>query len=663
MSWIQKLYDTYENCQSHVGEAEDENLQPLMPIYHMTQQAQIEVVIDTYGCWRTAKVIDNKSERTTLIPCTESSAARTSKPVPHPLFDNLTYLAGDYIKYRDLKEERYQEYIAQLEAWCNSPYAHPKVCAVLKYLKKGCLMKDLIDKGVLYWDEEGNLPERWNGDKNNTPLIFKAVTGDQASAFVRFQVVPADGSEDLQSRIWKDPSVWKSYIDYQNSLPREEDFCYVLGKKIPISKLSPKYIRRPGDGAKLISANDSYGFTYRGRFDTSSQAYCIGRETTEKAHNALKWLIPRQAYINGDQVILAWRTDGRKTLDPCKNSVDTMDFFESDEPIVTTGENFAQKFRHALAGYGGKLKGGEQACVIGLDSATSGRLSIFYYRELPEKDLVERIAFWHGTCQWRFREVPTKNKFEKGAKAVPFIGAPSPETIAGAAYGKQINDKLKKSTVQRLLPCIVDKAALPQDIMRCVVQRASNPMGLDEQDHGRTLAVACALVRKYHNDKENPRITKLQEYKERWKMALDTQETDRNYLFGRALAYAQMLENYALNLQSKKQSGGAEQTQEEKRSTNAERLQTAFSQHPARTWKTLHESLSPYLERLGQRGARYRDELNEVISKIPIKDFTNEPLNEIYLLGYACQMQKFREDREARQNKNMVTDQKGDEEE
>ena len=124
-------------------------------------------------------------------------------------------------------------------------------------------------------------------------------------------------------------------------------------------------------------------------------------------------------------------------------------------------------------------------------------------------------------------------------------------------------------------------------------------------------------------------------------MALDTGETDRNYLFGRALAYAQKLESYALSLM------------EEKRSTNAERMQAAFSQHPARVWRTLYQSLQPYLQKLGPRGSRYQSELNKVISAIGMKDFTNEPLNEIYLLGYASQMDAFNEEmREAISHKN-----------
>ena len=649
MGWMQKLYETYENCQSLVGAVEDDNKTPLMPIYHMTQQAQIEAVIDTEGCWHSARVLEDKKERTTLIPCTEKSAARTSDPIlPHPLFDNLSYLAGDYMNYRVLngkKEGRHAAYLAQLSQWCASPYAQPKVCAVLKYLKKGCLMKDLIDSGVLYLDGTGRLPEKWEGAKENTPPIFKATTNDQAGAFIRFQVVSADSSEDLHSRIWEDRSVWQSYIDYQNSLPAETDFCYVTGRDIPVSTLSPKYIRRPGDGAKLISANDKSGFTYRGRFETPGQAFCIGRETTEKAHNALKWLISRQAYRNGDQVILAWRTDGGKTLELCENSLDVLFDLGPDRPVFSTGEDFARKFRNALAGYGESLKGGEETCIIGLDSATPGRLSVFYYREMPEKDLVDRTALWHGTCRWYFQEFPKKVKnIEKSKKPFSFIGAPSPETIVEAAYGKQANDKLKKSTVQRLLPCIADKAALPQDIMLCAARRASNPAGLDDSDHGRTLAVACALIRKYYNDRENPGIIKLDGYKERWKMALDPQETDRNYLFGRALAYAQHLETYALNLQG------------EKRSTNAQRMQVAFSQHPAKTWKTLYQALSPYLIRLGKSGARYQDELNEVISKIAKKDFTNDPLNEVYLLGYACQMQEFRKEFEANREKGITAD-------
>ena len=633
MSWMQKLYDTYESCRSLVGVVEDESKPPLMPIYHMTQQAQIEAVIDTEGGFRSARVLENKNERTTLIPCTEKSAVRTSDPsLPHPLFDNLSYLAGDYTDYRALegkKADRHAAYLAQLSGWCTSSHAHPRVRAVLRYLQKGCLMKDLIQAGVLYKDDKGALPEKWTGEKAEMPSIFKAVAGDQAGAFVRFQVVQADGSEDLHGRIWKDPSVWQSYIDYRNSLPAEKDFCYVLGKEIPVSTLSPKYIRRPGDGAKLISANDSTGFTYRGRFETPAEAFRIGRETTEKAHNALKWLIPRQAYVNGDQVILTWRPDGGQPLNPCDSSLDLLYDLEPDEAAITTGEDFARRFRHALAGYGGKLTGGEDACIIGLDSATPGRLSVFYYREMKEKDLLDRVESWHETCQWYFWDFPKKRPYEKGAKPTPFIGTPSPEMIVKAAYGESVNEKLKKSAVQRLLPCIADKAALPPDFVRCAVRRASNPVALGDSERARTLAVACALVRKYHNDEENRGIKKPQDYKERWKMVLDTRETDRNYLYGRLLAMAEIIE---LSTYSPEEKNG-------KRQTNAERMMNPFSQRPFTTWPLLYEKILPYEEKMpiNLRGY-YKKSIADICGIFSKEDYENDrPLNGLFLLGYFCQ--------------------------
>ena len=45
MSWIQKLYDTYEQC----ADAPQFENDPLMPISHTKQQAHIEIVLDDNG--------------------------------------------------------------------------------------------------------------------------------------------------------------------------------------------------------------------------------------------------------------------------------------------------------------------------------------------------------------------------------------------------------------------------------------------------------------------------------------------------------------------------------------------------------------------------------------------------------------------------------------
>ena len=75
MSWIQKLYETYENSKGIVGKSFDEDEVALLPICHTTNKAQIEIVIDGFGNFQRAMVVP-KDQSKTIIPCTEQSAGR-----------------------------------------------------------------------------------------------------------------------------------------------------------------------------------------------------------------------------------------------------------------------------------------------------------------------------------------------------------------------------------------------------------------------------------------------------------------------------------------------------------------------------------------------------------------------------------------------------------
>ena len=118
-------------------------------------------------------------------------------------------------------------------------------------------------------------------------------------------------------------------------------------------------------------------------------------------------------------------------------------------------------------------------------------------------------------------------------------------------------------------------------------------------------------------------------------MALQPEVNDRSYLFGRAWAYAETIERYALNLQK------------ESRDTNAERLMVAFPKHPMSSWRVLMERLNPYKRKLGSRGKKYVDGMDEVIDRLQIDGYTNQPLSDLYLLGYASQKHQFYLDRQA----------------
>ncbi|MGH4118786.1 type I-C CRISPR-associated protein Cas8c/Csd1 [Clostridium sp.] len=621
MSWIQKLYDTYENCKSEVGVVgTDERKTPLLPIAHSTQNAQIEVVLNGEGDFLSARII-GKEETVTIIPVTEDSAARGNGIIPHPLCDKLQYVAGDYATYVEKKNAAgfYTEYIKKLEGWCNSHYCNRKVSGILSYLKKKSIISDLISQKLLLCDDSGLLSKG-----------VKMGTSDQSDAFIRFRV---EFEGENESAVWLDPEVYESYINYYLSLQQEVNLCYVKGKEIPCSEKHPAKIRHTGDKSKLISANDDAGFTYQGRLGGKSdknKVVSIGYETSQKAHNALRWLIDKQGYKNGDQVIVAWGTNNQELPEIFEDTYDSM--FEEEEILtISTEKEFAKRLNKAIAGYGSDIDTKAEIIIMGLDAATVGRLSITYYRELNGVDFLNRIENWNKTCIWKhsYKNVPdgVSEKGKPKFKHITFIGSPSPKDITISAYGSKVSDKLKKATVEKLLPCIIDGARLPYDLVNSALNRVSNPISMENWEWEKALTIVCALIKKYRYDK----------FKEEWSMSLDEKQNDRSYIFGRLLAVAQQIEEYALN------------TAGEKRDTNAERLMHQFKIHPYRTWGIITDKLKPYMARLGLKGTSLTELMTKINSMLPYEDFTSQrKLDDSYILGYYCQRQVFIDEKNKR---------------
>ena len=70
----------------------------LLPPFHTTVTAQIQVTLSADGEFLGASKVGSE-DKLTIIPVTEKSGSRTAGKAPHPLCDNLRYLAGDYEKY------------------------------------------------------------------------------------------------------------------------------------------------------------------------------------------------------------------------------------------------------------------------------------------------------------------------------------------------------------------------------------------------------------------------------------------------------------------------------------------------------------------------------------------------------------------------------------
>ncbi|PWW44985.1 MULTISPECIES: type I-C CRISPR-associated protein Cas8c/Csd1 [Paenibacillus] len=611
MNWLANLSKTYDDHADVVGQFEmkkNGKEYALIPISHTTQTAHIEVHLNAKGNIVNAYVVD-KNDGSTIIPCTEASASRTSAPVPYPLFDKLAYVAGDYTQFcGEVKGTPYQDYLIQLKAWCESPFSHPKVLSVLHYVSKGTLITDLVDRGILHADRQGKLLEKWiagAGDQEGEkPKIFNVIASDQSGAFVRFAV---DIPGEPESRLWRDASVQQSFIQFYEMSLQDKDICFVTGDYLPVADKHASRIRHSGDKSKLISANDSSGFTYRGRFRTSRDAAVVSYEASQKGHNALKWLIDRQGTTIDGKVFLVW---GSTSLDMPEPQEDTFSLWDEDDEEAfpsgdTTHKEFALQIRKAIGGYryDGEYNSKHEVTILTLDAATPGRMSIMYYRNLDQDMYLDRLQAWHESCYWIHRYRKNKND-----KHVSFIGAPATKDIAFAAYGPRASDKVVKGLMERMLPCIIDERPIPLDIVRSSIQRASNPVGMENWEWEKTLSITCALVNK----------------KEGYGVSLNTEATDRSYLFGRMLAIADVLERNALG-------------KEEKRATNAIRYMNAFAQRPGRTWSIIQSNLQPYQARMGTGARYYNSLLDEVGAKLQLEDFTDKPLTGLYLLGFYSQ--------------------------
>lgn len=639
MNWIEALYKTYNNCEAEVGAIKEGQDELLLPLSHTTQNANIEVILNQHAEFVSAKIIPKKQQKS-LVPCTEQSGGRAgSKPTSHPLCDKLQYLAGDFLEYGGVvtsgfsadPSEPHNEYLALLNQWLEAT-PHPKVKIVRDYILKNCLIHDLVTYNIIPVTQSAEGEKRflneWKNKEFDPPEIFSSLpaTSTPQDSFIRWRVeIPGDP----MSSLCDDPTVWESWSEYYKTTQGISGLCYVTGNQEPLAIQHPAKLRHAADKAKLISSNDGSGFTFRGRFtdNTGIEAASVSFDVTQKAHNALRWLIAKQGTRLGEQAIVAWSINNQEIPNPLESSLHLAANSTEEEDIdklleqeqhhrsalhnaANTGQSVAIALKQKILGYRKKLGDTSKILVISLDSATPGRMALTYFRELNASEFLDRIENWHNTTTWLLY-------YNKGRR---FYGAPSPYEIAQAAYGKRLDDKLKSATYRRLLPCIIESRPIPDDLVKSCIQRASARIGLEHWEWEKALGIACALYRKQKIQRNNQST---------YTMSLDTERTSRSYLYGRLLAVADVLEEAALG-------------KEENRPTNAARMMQRFASRPFDTWPTLYQRLDPYRRRLKANKPgllhRYETELDAIKNLFLPTDFTSDArLDGEYLLGYHCQ--------------------------
>lgn len=623
MSWLSNLYATYEKAQQ-LDISDD--LKPL-PISHTLQNAHIKVTIDLEGNFKRAEVLEKTQ---IVLPATEASAGRSGRtPPPHPLADKIQYVAKDYPSYGGTKPSFFNEYFELHSSWCQSGFAVEQVLAVQKYIEKGCLVADLIAEKILFVDAENKLLTSWPKESDfEPPKIFKVLpkeagSSDQGNALVCWNV---EDVNFLTSETWLNLDVQSSWIQYDSQTAGQQGLCYISGKVMPLASNHPAKLRHTGDKAKLISSNDSSGFTFRGRFTDASgnQAASIAYDVTQKSHNALRWLISRQGYRNGDQAVVAWTLSCKEIPDPMTMSFDLLSEDDS-EPVINhsidLGKKFGLELKKYIAGYKAKLDHSDNVTIIGLDSATPGRMGVIYYQEFMPEEYLVRIEKWHQDFAW-FQRV--KQEINGKEQTTWPISTPSPKSIYEAIFGSTISDSLKKQTIERILPCIVEGVTFPRDLMQGAVRQAINRQSY-KSDEGwlweKNLGIACALFKGFK---------KRQVPSKEYEMGLEKENSSRDYLFGRLLAIAEKIEETALYVAG------------ENRSTTAARLMQRFADRPFSTWRNIELALNPYIQRLKvSRGGflhNIQAELDEVMSMFNSDEFNSDKsLSGEFLLAFHAQ--------------------------
>lgn len=620
MSWMSQLYETYD-C---VVNSEQHSEVKLTPVAHMNANAQLEVTLSMAGDFVRAVTVDKKgTDAVTLIPVTEASAGRSSGVAPHGLCDTLSYVAGDFAEHCEAEKQKktsaskYESYMRNLKSWTESEWSHPKAEAVYRYLSKRCLISDLVNAGLVGLDEN----EIFDGKKISGQPYEKAL--------VRFRVLSENVGMD---GTWQDPSLVKAYTEYYLSGQKgKADICYLVGEKRVISENHPKGIVASDYGAKLVSANDNQGYTYRGRFADSEQAYALSYEASQKIHSALTWLVKNQGvYVgsNDKRMFLCWNPDGKETPD----LMDPFGMWDSEAKNVVEVSYWRQLWK-ALQGYQEQFKEEDRVMVMGLDAATTGRLSITYYQELMASDFFRRLLNWGKTCNWFYLN------FNEQKKPIYERRTPTFRQIVQCAYGREstrfleVDDKVLKDQTQRLVKCMLEGQKIPRDLVQMLTIRASTPLAYTNLNRERILSTACAVIKKYY---EREYLKKGEDEE----MKLNPENRDRSYLFGRLLAVYEKIERSTYDAK-------------EGREPNAIRLQSAYVNHPMQTWKILEDLMNPYFCKLPV-GLReyYRRMISEITDTFDEKDMEhmNQGLKETYLLGYYLQRAELNRKKEETKN-------------
>lgn len=617
MSLLTALLDSYDYALEHdmVGKP-DHFGHILLPMYYNSMKSNGKNIIELLLS-KDSKLLEAHllpEGETIQFPVTEDSVARSSGVAPHPLVDSASYVIQD-------GEKRSTAYMKQMENWLAYD-ANDYVQIIRDFLKKPGMLE--VVKKKLKDSEEGG-EER--SKKSAKSIDFEKV-------FFTFSIENYEGMKNVSvSENTALQERYKDYVEYQNAQDpsKEKIICNLSGKE---DYLCIKHQPLMGT-ARLVSQITANDENYRGRFMTADQSIKIGMETSQKIHLMAKYLLSgkeTRRWLGEQANMVSWFSNDLSNavaFDPSKSAEMPAGIFEkllaeqkdeSDAPAIADEitENIVKSFTN-----GKQLFSDDATYYIAIfDKISNGRVAAKYFRSLSGSRLKDNLVAWQEKYHWRGF---SKDNWDK-------VFTPSPRRMVLAAYGVERDGMLEiakndflKNQYQNIVTALVEGRAVPRNFEKAL---AVNIRHRQNYDKTWMEVLFCALaVLKDKGGMKNP--------------MLNRENTDRSYLFGRLLASFEYLEKSTF-------SKGNE------RSTNAEKMWTSYTNHPATMMLRLRNLMIPYerkLERSDEALKRmaYFNAMREIREATNMLHESynmdsvevNRPLDYGFIFGYEAQRQAF----------------------
>ncbi|MCI2170024.1 type I-C CRISPR-associated protein Cas8c/Csd1 [Schleiferilactobacillus perolens] len=559
---------------------------------------------------------------------TPKAGSRSTKILAHAVFDRPEYLAKqsavakqalfpiyagkNQAKAMSEQVKKHQQYMDNLGKWIQwliPQKQFQRVCtglqAIEAYLQHHDLIADMQARGI---DLSPAIAGKW---------VYFDITGLHAEANYHF---------------WRDLELYTAWWAYYQQTSKSYSGIDLITGENTQRQLATfsRGIVRSFSKAKLVSFNrvaPLIGWLQQSDFENGLATHFMAPmdETKAlKAENMLAYLQNTQSLRIGDKDFFTFWSNS-PTYELPLNDVATLIGFTSytgdDEKSPKTGATLTNAVKKVLTGQDGQAieQGDTTISILHLAIPGEGRISVVGYNKMPAKKFVQQTRQWYAHCRWQF----SQEKFR----------VPSLTTLARLLNSDHISKKSQQSSssqamesqwYQMLMAVLLHSGPLPAQVVSkaqsmyihtAMLSDKSNANAVKVDESWRWDLLALLAYDQYHQSTHLRRDGKVMENRE------------RSQQFGKLWAVLDYVERSVLT----KRFGpdGVKQT-------NAESLMPTFQARPSKALEQLINRVNPYWISAPRQ---YREDFNRILTAMKEQQFTDQPLEAVWLYAAAKESQ------------------------